>query len=145
MGRGETILIAEDDALVREVAVQTLAAAGYRIQVAADGEEVPRICRALGGNVDLLLLDVVMPRMSGKEAYDAVRSRWGNVKVLFLSGYAPDLVYREGLVDASLPFLQKPVSRRTLLEKVREVLEGGGRRTRAEPKRARRAAAPPPL
>jgi PAS domain S-box-containing protein len=125
LGRGETILIAEDDAMVREVAVQTLTAAGYRVQVAADGEEVARICRALGGNVDLLLLDVVMPRMSGKEAYDAVRSRWGAVKVLFLSGYAPDLVYREGIVDASLPFLQKPVSRRTLLEKVREVLDGG--------------------
>jgi PAS domain S-box-containing protein len=124
-GRGETILIAEDDALVREAAVQTLTAAGYRIQVAADGEEVVRIYRALGGNVDLLLLDVVMPRKSGKEAYDEIRSRWGNVKVVFLSGYAPDLVYRRGMIDAALPFLQKPVSRRTLLEKVREVLETG--------------------
>jgi PAS domain S-box-containing protein len=124
-GRGETILIAEDDAMVRETAVQTLTAAGYRIQVAADGEEVVRIYRALGGNVDLLLLDVVMPRKSGKDAYDEIRSRWGNVKVIFLSGYAPDLVYRTGMIDAALPFLQKPVSRRTLLEKVREVLETG--------------------
>ena len=64
-----------------------------------------------------------MPRKSGKQAYDEIRSRWGPVKVLFLSGYAPDLVYREGMLDASLPFLAKPVSRHTLLEKVREVLD----------------------
>ena len=128
-GRGETILIAEDDALVRETTAQTLTAAGYRIQVAADGEEVVRIHRALGGNVDLLLLDMVMPHKSGKEAYDEIRSRWGDVNVLFLSGYAPDLVYREGMIDASLPFLQKPASRRTLLEKVREVLDAAAPRS----------------
>ena len=105
--------------------MQTLTAAGYRIQVAADGEEVVRIYRALGGNVDLLLLDVVMPKKSGKDAYDEIRSRWGNVKVLFLSGYAPDLVYQEGMTGAPPPLLKKPVSRRALLEKVRELLEQG--------------------
>ena len=125
LGRGETILIAEDDPLVRETTVQTLTAAGYRIQVAADGEEVVRIYRALGGNVDLLLLDMVMPKKSGKDAYDEIRSRWGNVKVLFLSGYAPDLVYQEGMTGAAPPLLKKPVSRRALLEKVRELLEQG--------------------
>ena len=75
------------------------------------------------GNVDLLPLDVIMPRKSGKEAYDEIRSRWGDVKVLFRSRSAPDLVYRDGLLDKSLPFLQKPVARKTLLDKVREVLE----------------------
>ena len=128
LGRGETILIAEDDAMVREAAVHSLAASGYRILVAADGEEVVRIYRSLGGDVDLLLLDVIMPRKSGKEAYDEIRARWGDVKVLFLSGYAPDLVYQDGLLDASLPFLQKPVQRRTLLKKVRELLEAGRRK-----------------
>lgn len=126
-GRGETILVAEDDAMVRETVVQTLTASGYRVLVAADGEEVARIYSARGGDVDLLLLDVVMPKKSGKEAYDEIRSRWGDVNVLFLSGYAPDLVYRAEMLDASLPFLEKPVARVELLKKVREVLEAGAR------------------
>ncbi|MHB8834924.1 MAG: hybrid sensor histidine kinase/response regulator [Candidatus Methylomirabilia bacterium] len=128
LGHGETILLAEDDAMVREAIVQTLTSSGYRVQVAADGEEVARIYRALGGNVDLLLLDVIMPKKSGKEAYDEIRARWGNVNVLFLSGYAPDLVLRKLLSDAAVPFLQKPVSRQVLLDKVRELLESDPRR-----------------
>jgi PAS domain S-box-containing protein len=128
LGRGETILVAEDDPMVRETVVQTLTASGYRVLVAADGAEVARIYRARGGDIDLLLLDVMMPKKSGKEAYDEVRSRWGDVNVLFLSGYAPDLVYREGMLDPSLPFLAKPVSRALLLERVRELLEAGPQR-----------------
>ncbi len=129
LGHGETILLAEDDAMVRNSVVQTLTSSGYRVQVAADGAEVARIYRALGGNVDLLLLDVIMPKKSGKDAYDEIRSRWGEVKVLFLSGYAPDLVYHGGMLDSSLPFLQKPVSRRALLEKVRQTLDADTQNT----------------
>ncbi|GAB4232630.1 MAG: PAS domain S-box protein [Deltaproteobacteria bacterium] len=125
-GGGETILLAEDDASIRDLVERTLTSHGYRVMTAKDGEEAVAILRRHGAEIAMAVLDVVMPRKGGKEAYDEMTGMVPGLKVLFLSGYPAGAIHESFVLRPGIPFLQKPFDLPTLARKVREVLEGGG-------------------
>ena len=124
----ETIVVAEDEQPIRLNMVLVLRRLGYKVVEAADGEEALHMLHEMqdrGQKVDLLLTDVVMPRMGGKELAYRVKSQFPTTKVIFSSAYPEKLADHSDVFDQRIPFLQKPVSSRTLAHKVREVLDGG--------------------
>jgi CheY-like chemotaxis protein len=122
-GGGETILIAEDNEDVRFFIRATLTQYGYNIVEAVDGKDaVNEFLRYQ--NVDLLILDSVMPRMNGREAYEEIRKIRQDIKVLFTSGYTRDIVLDKGIGEKEFAFIPKPISPAGLLQKVREILDG---------------------
>jgi PAS domain S-box-containing protein len=119
----ETILLAEDEELVRKLARLALEASGYTVLVADNGAEALRLATGHTGRIHLLVADVVMPKMGGRIlAQELVRLR-PETKVLFLSGYTDDEVLRQGIHEAEAAFLQKPFTPDGLAQKVREVLD----------------------
>jgi len=120
-GRGETILVAEDEQAVREVASFTLESAGYRVIAAEDGEEAWRIYQERESEIDACLLDVVMPRMHGVTLLQRIREKNPNMPILFCSGYSDEHL-RLDAGAAETPLLRKPYRRAELLEMVHEVL-----------------------
>lgn len=122
-GGTETILLAEDDALVRQWTRQVLSQAGYTVIEAVNGEELVAKFQA-ADHVDLILLDVVMPRKNGREALDEIRRSHPWIKALFTSGYTADIIHRKGILDQDINFLAKPASQEQLLAKIRQVLAG---------------------
>jgi two-component system cell cycle sensor histidine kinase/response regulator CckA len=114
----ETILLVEDDPIVRRLLVQALTRAGYRIYEAADGREAVEVFDRHGDTVDLLLTDLRMPVMGGAELALQLRAKRPSVKLLCVSGYPGG----EGLGQCA-DFLAKPFSRDALLAKVREILD----------------------
>jgi two-component system, cell cycle sensor histidine kinase and response regulator CckA len=124
-GGSETVLLVEDDELVRDLAHRLLKQQGYRVWEAANGEEALRVAREHDGEtIHLLLADIVMPQMGGKELADQLKILRPDVKVLYTSGYADDAIVHHGVLDPGTHFLQKPFSLKTLSHKVREVLDG---------------------
>ena len=121
----ETILIAEDEDRVRSLTVAILAQQGYTVIEACDGEEARGLAKQYDGEIHLLLTDVVMPKMSGKELGDALRRDRPGIKVLLCSGYTGDTVMQQGVLDNSTPFLQKPFTLRSLAVAVRQALDAG--------------------
>jgi PAS domain S-box-containing protein len=121
-GRKETILVAEDDATLRKLSKAVLESAGYTVITAADGEEAIRKFSEHGG-VDLVLLDVIMPRKNGKDAYQRIKELGPGVKAVFVSGYTADKVQGDEMRESGVELLLKPVSPRDLLKTVREVLD----------------------
>jgi PAS domain S-box-containing protein len=120
-GGGETILLVEDETSVRHLAQRMLAGAGYHVLVAADAESALRISAAHAGDIDLLVTDVVMPGMNGRQLSDRVHQTRPGIATLFISGYPDDrLLVADS--SASPPFLQKPFETETLLGRVRELL-----------------------
>ncbi|OLC41470.1 MAG: hypothetical protein AUH74_05820 [Nitrospirae bacterium 13_1_40CM_4_62_6] len=119
----ETILLAEDEDMVRALARRILTSHGYTVLEARDGTECLQICQAHTGTIHLLMTDVVMPGLSGRAVADRVAPLRPDMKVLYLSGYADNAVVHHGLLDSGRAFLQKPFSPRTLAHKVREVLD----------------------
>lgn len=119
----ETVLLVEDEVGVRSLARQALEARGYRVLEASDGEIALQICRDHSNSIDLILSDVVMPRMGGRELSEHVASICPSTRVLFTSGYTDDAVVRHGVYQAESNFLQKPFTVLALLRKVREVLD----------------------
>jgi nitrogen-specific signal transduction histidine kinase len=125
MPRGsETVLLVEDEDGVRALSRHVLQVCGYTVLEATDGAEAVRIAGQHREHIDLLLTDVVMPRMSGREVAERVAGMHAGTKVLFLSGYTDDAVVRHGILEAEVAFLQKPFSPASLAAKVREVLDG---------------------
>ncbi len=120
----ETILITEDDEAVRNLAGQILRDARYTVHTAANGGEALLICEELGGAVDLLLTDVVMPRMHGRALADRLARISPGLKVLYMSGYTHDVIVPHGVLEAGKNFIEKPFSMEALARKVREVLDG---------------------
>jgi CheY-like chemotaxis protein len=112
----------EDEKAVRDLTVRILQQLGYTILTASSGAEALEISQAHGGSIDLLLTDVVMPQMSGRQLADHLRESHPKTKVLFLSGYTENTVVHHGVLDAGVDFLPKPFSRENLSKKLREVL-----------------------
>lgn len=120
----ETILVAEDQAEVRELTRMMLEKQGYTVLEAATGPDALRILRERTGTIDLLLTDVIMPAMSGRELVSHLHVSHPRTKVLYCSGYTDDAIVRHGRLEAGVAFLQKPFTSNSLLAKVREVLDG---------------------
>ena len=118
----ETILLVEDEEAVRGLAKEILEACGYKVIEAGDGYEAIERFEATD-HIDLLMTDVVMPRMGGRELSENIRKRCTSVKVLFTSGYTDDAVLRHGITDEGTNFLQKPFTFESLSKKVRSLLD----------------------
>ena len=121
---GETILLVEDEEIVREPARRILARHGYTVLAAANADEALAIVQEHAGPIDLLLTDVVMPGRSGKELSVEVVGCGPATKVLFMSGYSPDVIVHQGVLEEGVHLIEKPFSADDLLRKVREVLDG---------------------
>lgn len=119
----ETILLAEDDDIVREMDEITLSDAGYRVISARDGEDAVAKYRHYGCGIDLLIFDVVMPNKDGKTAYEEIKRLRPDMKALFMSGYTSDIVVRKGIPEDEDFFLVKPFKPYHLLKKTREILD----------------------
>ena len=120
----ETVLLAEDEETIRAYMALILRDLGYHVIEAADGEQALRLLRgACGLKIDLLLTDIVMPKMNGKELAYRLGQLFPQIKVLFCSGYPEKLAARNGMIAPTVRFLQKPVVPGTLAIKVREVLD----------------------
>ena len=122
VGGTETILLGEDDLFVRQWIITVLAQAGYRVIEACNGEELVALFQQ-NPTVDMVLLDVVMPKKNGREAMDAMKKIHPAVKSLFMSGYTADIIHHKGILDHSVNFISKPLTQEALLRKVREVLD----------------------
>ncbi len=123
--RGETILLVEDEEFVRNVTREVLQGAGYTVLEASDAESGVRLFRENAGRVDLLLTDVVMPGMDGRELARQLVEHEPNLKAIFMSGYTENAIVRQGFTDARVAYLQKPFTLDTLTRKVRDVLDSG--------------------
>jgi two-component system, cell cycle sensor histidine kinase and response regulator CckA len=119
----ETVLVVEDDPLVRKVACRSLDAAGYHVIVASSGREALDLATRVGGRLDLLLTDVIMPGLNGRELADELRRGRPGLRVLYMSGYAHDVISKAGVLDSGIEFLRKPFTVAQLQERAREVLD----------------------
>jgi two-component system cell cycle sensor histidine kinase/response regulator CckA len=124
-GGTETVLLVEDEAGVRELAAQILGAQGYQVLTAANGSEALRISGEHDGPIHLLLTDLVMPQMSGKELAEQLGSRRPEMRVLYMSGYTEDGIVQRRVIAGQVAFLSKPLTEESLIEKVRAVLDNG--------------------
>jgi two-component system cell cycle sensor histidine kinase/response regulator CckA len=122
-GGAETILIAEDHEGLRELARETLANLGYDILLACDGEEAVRVFQANRDRIDLLLLDVVLPKINGPDAYARISAEKKDVPVIFATGYSPEMALLHDAQERGLTVLQKPYVPRELARRVRETLD----------------------
>jgi len=123
-GGSETILLAEDNESVRGLTEQMLASFGYKVLIACDGEEALDIFRRQQNEIAMVVLDVVMPKMVGKQAYDEMAKISPGLKVLFLSGYSANAIHESFVLLPGIAFLQKPFAPDALARKVREALDG---------------------
>ncbi|MBI4681809.1 MAG: CBS domain-containing protein [Nitrospirae bacterium] len=121
-GGAGTILLAEDDESVMKVIEKVLHKAGYRVISAVNGEEAVRKFRKYKDEINLLLFDVVMPKMNGKDAYEEIKRTAPGMRILFISGYITDDGIENSIFDSGLPFLIKPVSPHELKRKIKEIL-----------------------
>ena len=122
-GGRETVLLAEDDPSVRAVVSEVLAEKGYRVLRAPDGQAALELARGQPTEIHLLITDLVMPGMTGQELAEALSAERPGLRVLFMSGYTDDAVVRHRVLEAAMPYLQKPFAPRALATKVREVLD----------------------
>ncbi|HEY7783268.1 MAG TPA: PAS domain S-box protein [Pyrinomonadaceae bacterium] len=119
----ETILLVEDEEMVRTLTCEVLQTCGYRVLSAANGEEACEISSNFEGDIDLIITDVVMPQMGGRDLAERLAATRPNTSVLYMSGYTDDAIVRHGVLDKNMPFLQKPFSPDSLARKVKEVLD----------------------
>jgi PAS domain S-box-containing protein len=127
----ETILLVEDEEVVRGLTTNILEGAGYHVIAAGGGAEAAKLCADRNEPIDLLLTDVVMPQTSGKAVAEQLTKMQPGLKVLFMSGYTDEAIVHHGVLDANVEFIQKPFTPAALSKKIRDVLDqtnGSGRR-----------------
>lgn len=119
----ETVLFVEDEASVRKLSVRILRSRGYTVLEASNGGEALILCEDQKGPIDLLVSDVVLPQMGGRELAERLAQVRPGMRVLYLSGYTSDAIVHHGILDPGVAFLQKPFTPDELLRKMREVLD----------------------
>jgi CheY-like chemotaxis protein len=119
----ETILLVEDEEMVRNLTRQILTESGYTIVEATNGVEALELCSSGDCKYDLLMTDVVMPEMGGRELSEKLKEILPDLRVLFTSGYTDDAVVRHEVIELNTNFIQKPFSPMALLHKIREILD----------------------
>jgi len=123
-GGTETILVAEDDESLRDLACRTLEHAGYRVIAAADGAEALELFEKNEKAIQFLLLDVVMPEKGGREVFDGVRGKRPGIPALFASGYSENAIHTNFVLEKGMKLIRKPYNANELLRRVREMLDG---------------------
>ena len=123
LGVSETVFIVEDDDSLRNLAQKALQQHGYRVLTAENGEDALRISKEHEGAIDLMITDVVMPKMGGKETAERLQPLHPQMKVIYMSGYTDESIVHHGVLAPGLNFLEKPFSPEGLARKVREVLD----------------------
>jgi len=123
-GGDETILLAEDDEMVRNLAKRILERAGYTVLMACDGEEAVSLFERQSNEIDMAVMDVVMPGMGGRTACECMQAMRPDFPVLFASGYSEDSIHTDFVLDRGVRLLQKPFVSEALLRSVRETLDG---------------------
>jgi PAS domain S-box-containing protein len=121
--RSATILVADDDPSVRELSEKVLGMFGYTVITAEDGDDAVRKFQENKDTIDLIVLDIIMPKMNGKEVSDEVKVIRPCMKTLYISGYPADFITSRGMLDEKIELIEKPFNPRNLLRKVREVLD----------------------
>jgi CheY-like chemotaxis protein len=119
----ETILLVEDEEMVRMLARRILEECGYSVLEAGNGAEALALCDKHEGHIDMLMTDVVMPHMGGRELAERMAQMYPEMRILFTSGYTDDAVVRHGVIETGMNFIQKPFTPDGLAQKVREVLD----------------------
>jgi two-component system cell cycle sensor histidine kinase/response regulator CckA len=119
----ETILLVEDDAGVRRLTQRILLDAGYKVVAARSGREALSIMKEQRPDIDIVLTDVIMPEMGGREMIDRLRERFPDILAIYMSGYTDDDILRRGMLDPSMEFLQKPFTATALTQLLRRVLD----------------------
>jgi len=123
-GGRETLLLVEDEPQLLELAREALAALGYTVLSAASPGDALRLCEGHPGRIDLLVTDVVMPGMNGRQLRERIQRLRPGLRVLFMSGYAADAIAHRGVLEGGVRFIEKPFSLDALGARVREALEG---------------------
>ena len=119
----ETVLVAEDDRQSRHILSNILEEYEYTVIEASDGAEAVEKFIKHQDTVDLIIMDVIMPNMNGKEAYESIKKIKPDIKTLFISGYTDDIIHKHGILDKNLFFISKPIRPETLLKKIRGMLD----------------------
>ena len=122
-GGRETILVAEDEPTVLKLITMILRHAGYTVLATADGHEALRVFEEYAGGIDLVLLDVMMPGLSGNQVMEQIREKHHGVRFLFSSGYSESTIHADFVIQEKLHLIQKPYSKAALLREVRQVLD----------------------
>ena len=122
--KNETILVVDDEEMVRNFVCAILKQQGYQVHAARNGEEAFQLVSLLGrGDIQLLFTDVVMPKMGGKNLANALKAFQPKMKVLYASGYSDGDLRESGSIDANIHFIQKPYSAVDLTSKIRQILD----------------------
>ena len=112
--------------MVRTLASMMLESLGYQVLVADSADDCIEKVRGFRGRIDLLLSDVIMPKMNGRELYTRLKDLRPDLKVLYMSGYSRNVIGNQGLVADDIPFIEKPFSMKALAAKIRSVIDPGG-------------------
>ncbi|MBU3952258.1 MAG: response regulator, partial [Proteobacteria bacterium] len=123
LGRGETILLVEDDRSILKLGKRILGELGYSVMSITCPNEAIKLAEKHGSSINLLITDVVMPEMNGRELSEHLKILYPDLKVLFMSGYTANVIAHRGVLDDGVNFISKPFSKKDMAVKVREILD----------------------